>query len=62
MLACENASVSSGDDVRRLHREGLSIGAIAARLELSRMRVHRTLAALVESDSTNGDATTTVAH
>ena len=35
--------MTSADDVHRLHGEGLSIRAIANRLGLSRMKVHRTL-------------------
>lgn len=38
--------MTSGDDVYRLHREGFSIRAIADRLGLSRMKVHRTLTML----------------
>ena len=37
--------MTSADDVHRLHGEGLSIRAIANRLGLSRMKVHRTLTA-----------------
>jgi hypothetical protein len=43
--------MTSADDVHRLHGEGLSIRAIANRLGLSRMKVHRTL-----TDSRKGTA------
>jgi hypothetical protein len=44
------------DDVHRLHREGLSIRAIADRLGLSRMKVHRTLTAVPDDwDDDEGD-------
>jgi hypothetical protein len=43
--------MTSDDDVHRLRREGFSIRAIADRLGLSRMKVHRTLTAdLPEND------------
>ena len=42
--------MTSTDDVYALHREGFSIRAIADRLGLSRMKVHRTLTAVPEAD------------
>jgi DNA-binding IclR family transcriptional regulator len=42
--------MTSTDDVHALHRQGFSIRAIADRLGLSRMKVHRTLTAVAESD------------
>ena len=42
--------MTSTDDVHRLHREGFSIRAIAARLGLSRMTVHRRLSADLSVD------------
>jgi hypothetical protein len=42
--------MTSTDDVHRLHRQGFSIRAIADRLGLSRMKVHRTLTAVPEAD------------
>jgi len=42
--------MTSTDDVHRLHREGFSIRAIADRLGLSRMKVHRTLTADLPED------------
>jgi len=50
LLGCENAAMTSDDDVHRLHREGFSIRAIADRLGLSRMKVHRTLTADLPED------------
>ena len=50
LLGCENAAMTSTDDVHRLHREGFSIRAIADRLGLSRMKVHRTLTADLPED------------
>jgi len=42
--------MTSDDDVHRLRREGFSIRAIADRLGLSRMKVHRTLTADLPED------------
>ena len=41
LLMCLTAAMSSPNDVHRLRREGLSIRQIAARLGLSRTKVHR---------------------
>jgi hypothetical protein len=42
--------MTSTDDVHALDRQGFSIRAIADRLGLSRMKVHRTLTAVPEAD------------
>jgi hypothetical protein len=47
--------MTSTDDVHELHREGFSIRAIADRLGLSRMKVHRTLTAAAEADDYGED-------
>jgi len=47
--------MTSTDDVHRLHREGFSIRAIAARLGLSRMTVHRRLSADLSVDPDSQD-------
>src|SRR5262249_3043769 len=39
------ATMTSSEDVRRLHRQGLSVRQIAARLGLSRSAVHRRIVA-----------------
>lgn len=46
--------MSSDDDVYRLHREGLSIRAIAKELGLSRSMVHRRIAAVGDDDEPVG--------
>jgi hypothetical protein len=52
-------TMTSADDVHRLHREGFSIRAIAKRLGLSRMKVHRVLMAagnaVVTEDEDGGE-------
>jgi hypothetical protein len=47
--------MTSSDDVARLHGEGFSIRAIAERLGLSRMKVHRTLTDSRRADDWDDD-------
>jgi hypothetical protein len=50
LLMCLNAAVSSRNDVHKLRGEGLSIRQIAAKLSMSRTKVHRWLTSPPEWD------------
>jgi hypothetical protein len=56
LLECENPAMTSTDeDVGALHRQGLSIRAIAERLGLSRSAVHRRVSRLAEAEADEYD-------